>query len=42
MDTDAPPTAAALPDDPALLKQINRELLDLVGQLQAKNDRLRQ
>jgi transposase len=42
MDTDAPQAAAELPDDPVLLKQINRELLDLVAQLQAKHDRLRE
>jgi hypothetical protein len=37
MDTDAPTPATELPDDPVLLKQIHRELLDLVAKLQAKN-----
>jgi transposase len=42
MDTNAPQAAAELPDDPVLLQQINRELLDLVAKLQAQNDSLQQ
>src|SRR6516162_8141461 len=42
MSTDARNSSPALPDDPALLKQINRELLDLVATLQQKNDSLQQ
>jgi transposase len=43
MSTDAATAEApALPDDPTLLKQINRELLDLVAKLQHKNDSLQQ
>jgi transposase len=45
MSGDAPDTASespALPDDPILLKQINRELLALVAKLQQKNDSLQQ
>jgi transposase len=34
MSTDAPDCSPAQPDDPVLLKQINRELLDLVAKLQ--------
>jgi transposase len=40
MSTDAPTRPPDLPDDPALLKQINRELLDLVAKLQQDKDRL--
>ena len=36
MSTDAPARSPDLPDDPDLLKQINRELLDLVAKQQAK------
>jgi cell division septum initiation protein DivIVA len=39
---DAPTDSPALPDDPTLLKQINRELLDLVAKLQQKNESLQQ
>jgi transposase len=42
MSTDAPTRPTDLPDDPALLKQINRELLDLVAKLQRDKDRLQQ
>lgn len=43
MSTDpAATTAPALPDDPVLLQQINRELLNLVATLQQKNERLQQ
>jgi|SRR5271165_2779359 transposase len=42
MDTHVPTPAAELPDDPVLLKQINRELLDLNAKLQAKNNSLQQ
>jgi transposase len=42
MSMDAPACSSTLPDDPVLLKQINRELLDLVGQLQQKNENLQQ
>src|SRR5260370_38826855 len=40
MSTDAATRPTDLPDDPALLKQINRELLDLVAKLQRDKDRL--
>lgn len=42
MSTDAPIRSPDLPDDPALLKQINRELLDLVAKQQIKIDGLQQ
>ena len=42
MSTDVPARSPTLPDDPALLKQINRELLDLVATLQQKNESLQQ
>jgi transposase len=42
MSTDATTTAPELPDDPVLLKQINRELLNLVAQQQTKIDSLQQ
>jgi transposase len=42
MSTDTPIPATDLPDDPALLKQINRNLLDLVAKLQHDKDKLQQ
>jgi transposase len=42
MSTDAPARSPDLPDDPDLLKQINRELLDLVAKQQTKIDGLQQ
>ncbi|HEX9525556.1 MAG TPA: IS66 family transposase [Reyranella sp.] len=42
MSTDAATRPTDLPDDPALLKQINRELLDLVAKQQVKIDGLQQ
>jgi Transposase C of IS166 homeodomain len=42
MSTEAPTCSPALPDDPVLLQQINRELLDLVAKQQAKIDGLQQ
>jgi transposase len=42
MSADAPTCSPALPDDPTLLKQINRELLELVAKLQHKNEGLQQ
>src|SRR5438874_7560967 len=42
MSTDAPTRSPDLPDDPDLLKQINRELLDLVAEQQVKIDGLQQ
>jgi transposase len=42
MDTDTTACAPPLPDDPGLLKQINRELLALVAKLQQDKDKLQQ
>lgn len=42
MSTDTPARFPALPDDPVLLKQINRELLDLNAKQQQQIDRLQQ
>ena len=42
MSADLPSRSPELPDDPVLLKQINRELLEINAKLQRKNESLQQ